>query len=512
MDKGRKILKSIAVSRAPIVAVLGHVDHGKTSLLDKIRGTKTAEGEEGGITQGIGAFKAGGVTFIDTPGHEAFSKMRSRGGQAADIVLLVIDINEGVMPQTLESLEHIKSSKAIPIVVINKIDLIADQSKRLGQIKKIAGVLAKQGLVTEDMGGETVAVLVSARSGEGVEDLLETIKLVWEISQEGEEGEEELRGVVIESRLDKKRGTTATVVVQSSGFSVGDELLVGEANCRVRRINMAEGLELKSVKSLSAGEAGEVLGWKQMPEVGGVIKELQRKQERPEIAKSGITGNFEQKDLDDEQKLKIVLKADTVGSLEAIREGLPVNIRVLSQGTGEISEADVFLAASGKDVIVVGFNVEAANEARKLAQNEEVLVRTYTLIYKLLEEIVEVAQNISEIKATHEILGTAKILAQFPFDKKKVAGSKVEEGRAARGDRTWLLKNQKIQIKKQKLTEKEVEKLKEEEGFLGETMVKSLRIGKDETSKVEKGGECGVLFSPQIDFELGDAIIFYRKL
>ncbi len=448
-------------TRSPIIAILGHVDHGKTTLLDAIRKTEVAAHEHGGITQSIGAYQAGGITFLDTPGHEAFLSMRSRGALAADIAVLVVAADDSVMPQTVESIKIIQEVKIPYIVAINKTDLPE------ANINKVIQDLLRHHVLLEGYGGEVPFVKISAKTGAGLKDLLGLISLLAEVNGIGTNLSGNLDAVIVESKLDKGQGPVATAIIRDGQLSVGDKIFAGVIEGKVRALINHSG---QSLSSASAGMPVEIVGFTKIPPVGKKITTTIGYVNCPDIKRNlGVS------------TLKIVLKADTLGSQEAVCAKLSDNICLLDAGVGEISEKDILLAKNSQ-AIVVGFNVKINHTAAKLAETEKVLVRTYKIIYELLEELDDAAAGVLEIK-TEKILGTGKIIAQFPFEGLKICGVKVFDGRLARGDH--------VRIRSV------------------ESKIKSLRISKNEVNKVEVGQECGVLLDPQIDFNLGDDIMAY---
>jgi len=427
-------------SRPPIVVVLGHVDHGKTTLLDAIRSSDVVSGEYGGITQSIGAYQVNNITFIDTPGHEAFSAMRSAGTKVADIAVLVVAANDSVMPQTAESIKIIQETNTPYIVAINKIDLPE------ANFDKTVQDLLRHNVLLENYGGDVPFVKISAKNKTGIKELLELITLLAEVNEIKGDPEAPLEFTVIESKMAKNRGPVSAIIVRNGTIKVGEN--------NVRALIDWQG---KNILSAGPGTPVEVLGWAKPP-----IDLIQNR---------ATTG----------EDLNLILKADTNGSLTAILAKIPSNVKLIQNSTGEISDADVLLAKSTK-AIILGFNVK--NSAAKLAENEKVLVRTYKIIYELLDELQDAANGMLMPVETEEILGKGEILAEFPFEKLKIAGAKVTDGRFARGDL--------IRINDQ------------------QSKIKSLRVGKEEVNKVEKGKDCGVLLDPQIDFKPGDDIIAYR--
>ena len=494
-----------SAGRPPIVAVLGHIDHGKTSLLDYIRKTTVAASEHGGITQRIGAYQvevkrkkavpAGRqekgkseegidfITFIDTPGHEAFAAMRGRGANVADIAILVVAADDSVKPQTIESIEQIKKAGVSLIVAVNKTDLPT------ANIDRVKADLAKAGVQVEGFGGDVPLVPISAKTGKGVDKLLEMIILVSQMKEFSADPNTHLVAVVIETKLDKGRGMVASVIVTQGTLKAGDDLYMGEE--MVGRVRAMFDEYSKPVIMAGPSKPVEVLGFTKLPPVGEQISNLKGKTERKVIVKLKEKVLNEIPDFlkpvadQEEQKLNVVLKVDTAGSLEAIVASLHPRIRIVSSGVGEINEADILHARSTHSFII-GFNVKLAQSAEKLAQTEKVICRIYTIIYELLEELKEVVLGMKEVLTKERELGIGQIIAEFPYERMRIAGTRVAEGRLARGDTVKLMRGQEE---------------------VGRARIKSIRKGKDDTTKVEKGGECGVLFDKTLDFLLGDAII-----
>ena len=471
--------------RPPIVAVLGHVDHGKTTLLDFIRKSNVAAHESGGITQKIGAYQVNNITFIDTPGHEAFAKMRSRGARVADIALLVVAADDSVMPQTKESIEQIKASGTSMIVVMNKIDLPTAMPD------KVKSDLAKVGVQVEGFGGDIPVALVSAKTGKGVPELLELIILVAQMKGLDFAPDAPLEAVVVETRLDKGKGMVASVIVKKGTLKSGTLLFEGAKQvARVRAMFDEYG---KGVAAAGPARPVEVLGFTSLPSVGSVLRtDMYLDEKIKEVVKDAPLSADNLPDWlkpvaeQEGRKLNIVLKVDTAGSMEAIIAALPKQIDLITAGIGEISEADVLTAKSTK-AIIVGFNVKCPASAEKLAVAEKVVFRVYTIIYELLDELTEVVSGLKEVLAVERELGLGMIIAEFPFEKSRIAGTKLVSGRLARGDSVKLMRG-----------DEEIERAK----------IKTIRKGKEDTTKIEKVGvECGILFDKTVDFALQDAII-----
>jgi translation initiation factor IF-2 len=494
----------ITSSAIPVIAVLGHVDHGKTSLLDAIRKTNVAAREHGGITQGIGASSieiaiesnqtwAEGarkrITFIDTPGHEAFTHMRGRGTQAADIGLLVVSSVDGVMPQTKESIEILKKAQIPFIVVLTKSD-VPDRNE-----EKVKGQLIKEGVMLEGYGGDVPYISVSAKTNTNIKELLELISLVFDMKQKPVL-DNKLRGIVIESRLDEKSGPRATVVIKSGILTVRQEIECDGIKARVRTIINDKGIHLDKAV---VGEAVEVLGFEKVPAVGGIvvpvgsIAEIIEEKFVVPVApavpafRSGQEAMPMPEDFLLEKEvptLSIVLCADNQGSLEAIVRSLPKEINIALQKTGDITTTDILLAKS-INAIVLGFNTKMKPEIVKFAAQEKVLAKNYKIIYELISEIKDVLEG-KQLALVEEIYGRAKIMASFPFEKTKVLGIKVLEGRVARGDKVRLVRKEKI---------------------IGESTISSVRTGKNVVSKIGENQEGGVMLSPFLDFTIGDMLI-----
>lgn len=456
--------------------VLGHVDHGKTSLLDSIRKTDTASREHGGITQSIGAYQVeaeGGkkITFIDTPGHEAFSNMRSRGANVADIAILVVAANDSVMPQTEESIKIIKEAGIPFIVAINKVDLPE------ANVDKVIKDLLRFEVMLENYGGDVPWVKVSAKKGEGIKELLDLIGLLSEVNEIGKEISSELLATVIESKMDKSRGPVATAIVKSGVLTAGENVFVSGIAEKVRALI---DYKQQQIKEAPAGTPVEIIGLSVVPPVGSVIGQTQQTLQIHEAQKRS--------DQEGSQSLSLILKSDSLGTLEAISAQIPANTNVISSGVGEIGEADIMLARSTK-AIVLGFNVKISPAASKLAETEKVLARTYKIIYELLEELSDAAEGMLTPEVVEEELGKGEIVAEFPFEKLRICGTRIVSGRIARGDLAKVMRG-------------------EEE--IGRGKIKSVRVNKEEINKVEKGKECGILLEPQVDFRPGDDIISYR--
>ncbi len=462
-------------SRPPIVVVLGHVDHGKTSLLDAVRKTNITAGEAGGITQSIGASvvetnSGGKITFIDTPGHAAFGEMRSRGAKVADIAVLVVAQDDGVKPQTKEALEIIKKSD-IPFVVAGTKSDIAGVSS-----EKLQGELEKEEVFFEGRGGQVPFVSVSVKSKTGLTELMEILLLMSQVAELKSDPMEALEAVVIESGKDKM-GPVATVVVRNGEMRIGEKLFAEEIECKVRALFDDKGKPIKNVKP---GFPAKVFGFNQAPPVGALVTRELVKIEKETPKPRGI---FDLRRLKDDE-IPLILKADNLGSLEAIVASLPRKIIVVDSGVGDVTSSDVIAAKTG-DAYIFAFESKIPNNIAKLADAEKVKVERFDIIYELLQRLEEILQ-----KGRTEILGRAEILDSFPFDKKKVAGCKVLEGRISKGDSLLLTRDGKE---------------------LGKGKAVSLKKQKNEVASVGVSEEFGVIIDPELDFNPGDVIVSVRN-
>lgn len=462
-------------NRPPIVVILGHVDHGKTTLLDAIRKTNVALREAGGITQGIGASivktKEGKkITFIDTPGHAAFTKMRSRGAMVADIAVLIVDASDGVKPQTLESLEIIKKSNLPFLVGITKVDLPAANPEG------VLGQLEKEMVFFEGRGGDTPYLKLSAKNGQGIDELLETISLLAEVKEIHANPENPLEAVVIETVKDKK-GLLASVVVRDGTLKVGETVYSDKLETKVRNLIDFTG---KTVKEILPGEPGQILGFETLPPVGAVVstnKDLNLS-EKNEIKKKDTYRKIAK------DEIPVLLKTQNSGAMEALQAALPPKVIVVDASVGEVLESDVLMAKSTGARIFV-FESKVENNILKLAEAEDVKVERFEIIYELLDRLNELLK-----KGLVEILGQAEIVASFPFDGKKVAGCKVVSGKISKSN-TLILKRGAKEI--------------------GKVKVLSLKKQKTEINEVKQGEEFGVLFEPQLDFAQGDMLVSVGK-
>jgi len=462
-------------NRQPIVVVLGHVDHGKTTLLDAIRKTNVTAGEAGGITQAIGASvvttKDGkNITFIDTPGHAAFGKMRSRGAKVADIAILVVAQDDGIQPQTREALQIIKDSNLPFVVAGTKSDIAGVNAEAL------KGQLEKEGVFFEGRGGQIPFLSVSAKNNIGLTELLDTLVLMSEVAELKNDPEGHLEAVVIESGRDKM-GNVATIVVRNGSIKVGLTIYAEEAECKVRALFDDKG---KVIKEVLPGYPAKVFGFTVVPQVGASVTN-EPHQAIKEIVKPKNV--FDLRRLRDDE-IPLILKAGNAGSLEAIIASLPPKVVVVDSGVGDITSSDVLNAKTG-NAYIFAFESKIPNEIAKLAEAEKIKVERFEIIYELLQRLEEILKS-----GRVEILGHAQVMASFPFNNKKVAGCKVLDGRITKGDTLSLTR-----------AGKEV----------GRGKAVSVKKQKVEVPSVGQSEEFGVIIEPQLDFTIGDVIVSERN-
>lgn len=486
--------------RPPVVTVMGHVDHGKTSLLDCIRKTSVSAHEAGGITQHIGAYQviASGkkIVFLDTPGHEAFTAMRARGAQITDIAILVVAADDGVMPQTIEAISHAKSADVPIIVAINKIDKPGANPDRVKQ------ELMEHGLVPEEYGGNTIMVPVSAKKQIGIDDLLEMVLLVAEVKELKANPNRDARGVIVEAKLDKGRGPVATVLVQNGTLRIGDSIVCGTTFGKVRAMLNDRG---GSVKKAGPSVPVEILGLNDVPEAGDILAVLEEKQARSiaearqgrqrtkliKAKKVSLDDLFQQIQEGDIKDLNIVVKADVQGSVEALNNSLlqlnkndEVRVSIVHSGVGSVNESDVMLATAS-NALIIAFNVRPDANARKLADTENIDIRTYRVIYDALNDVKDAMSGMLKPKYKEVVQGRVEIRQVMKFSKALVAGSYVLDGK--------ICNNSKIRILRDDVAI-----------FDGE--IDSLRRFKDEVKEVTAGYECGISIVDFKDFQEGDII------
>ena len=491
--------------RPPVVTVMGHVNHGKTRLLDAIRQTNVMDTEAGGITQHIGAYQVEvegqGITFLDTPGHEAFTAMRARGAQVTDIAILVVAADDGVMPQTLEAIDHARAAGVPIVVAINKID------KPEANLDLVKQQLADAGLLIEEWGGDTVCVLISAKEKQGIPALLENLLVVAEMEELKANPSQSAAGVVIEAELDKTKGPLATVLVHNGTLKVGETIVVGDTWGRLKAMFNDAG---KQVRRAGPSMPVAVLGLNTVPQVGDTLAvvagEHQAKtlieKRRSEVgrgaslSKAVRLGNvLEQVTAGRVKELNVVLKADVQGSIEPLRNSLEqlgteeVKVRIIHSGSGNITESDVMLAIASKGLIL-GFNAEAEPGARQLAEREGVSIRHYSVIYNLVDDVNKALKGMLAPSYVEVVEGRAEVRVIFSSSKtQKVAGTYITEGKVVRGASARVRRGSEV---------------------VHESSVSSLRRFKDDVREVAAGYECGVCIKDFGEFEVGDVLEIFR--
>ncbi len=478
--------------RSPVVVVLGHVDHGKTTLLDYIRSSNRAAREVGGITQSIGAYEAkieskeypiDTITFIDTPGHEAFSQLRLQGANVADLAILMVDGVDSLMPQTMESIFHIQNAKIPYIIAVNKMDLPG------ASIEKVKKDLSIKGVLVEGQGGDVPVVPISAKKGEGVQDLLETILVLSSLNKLTYSESNPLQAFIIESRT-TKAGIALSVIVKDGVLRVGDTVFAGNLQAKIKALVTDLG---ENVKEILPSRPCVVLGFSELPEIGLSLTKAAAAGE--EVAKAHVeeqktTASFFSEPVEEAKKLKVILKTDTQGSLDALLGTLVKNdtIEVVLSGLGEITKSDIFLAKVSK-AIIIGFSITINKSTEALAKEERVVIRTYNIIYELLDELTEVSDLMAEKEQKEKsVKSESKIVATFIIEKEKIAGINILKGKLNIGDAVELYRNEKL---------------------ITNSKIVSLRQRAKTVPEAKKGEEAGVLFYPQLDFIVGDVIKSY---
>lgn len=507
MDLAEQVFAEVAddpekqVTRPPVVTIMGHVDHGKTTLLDSIRKTRVTATEAGGITQHIGAYQIvyndNRITFLDTPGHEAFTAMRSRGAKVTDIAILVVAANDGVMPQTVEAINHAKAAGVPIIIAINKVDLPAANPDRVKQ------ELTEHGLVVEEWGGDTIAVEVSALQGEGIDELLDMILLVAEMEDLKADPERPARGTVIEAQLDRGRGPVATVLISSGTLRVGDAFVVGNECGKVRALVNDQG---QNVQEAGPAMPVEVLGIDGVPEAGdpfvvvqdeqtarqvaSLQQEKQRERDLSRSSRVSLDDLFQRIQEGEVKELNLVVKADVHGSAEAVRASLEklstdeVKVNIIHQAVGAVSESDVLLAAAS-NAVIIGFNVRPEPNARRAAERDGVDIRVYRIIYNLLDDVEAAMVGLLDPEYKEQVLGRAEVRQTFKVPGAVVAGCYVQEGKIVRSAQIRLLRDNVI---------------------IHEGQISSLRRFKDDVREVAQGYECGIGIERYNDVKEGDVI------
>ncbi len=494
------------IEKPPVVTVIGHVDHGKTTLLDAIRKTDISKGEAGGITQRIGAYKIKienkKIVFIDTPGHEAFTTMRARGVKATDIAVLVVAADDGVMPQTVEAINHAKAANVPIIVAINKID------KANVNIEKVKKELTKYDLVSEEWGGETLMVEVSALQNKGIEKLLETISLQAEMLDLKANPNIPAKGLIIETKLDKKRGIVASVLIQDGSLKIGNYFITGLSYGKIKSLNDDKG---KSIISAGPSTPVEIIGFNKIPKAGDyfhvvpddklakvIISEREDEERSKVIEKTTISLDnlFLEIKEGKVDKFKIILKTDTQGSLDALQEAIKkiivendeVSIETIHEGVGNITETDVMLASASRAVII-GFNIRPDSNIQKIAKSEKVDIRLYKIIYNLIDEIKSALQGYLKPKIEEYICGQAEVREIFKIPKiGTIAGSYVIDGKITKNDNIRVIRDGKL---------------------IYEGKVSSLKRFKEDAKEVNTGFECGIGIEKFNDIKPKDILEFY---
>ena len=492
--------------RPPVVTILGHVDHGKTSLLDYIKNSKVADGEAGGITQHIGAYQVESngnpITFLDTPGHAAFTAIRARGARVTDIAVLVVAADDGIMPQTLEAINHAKAAEVPIVVAINKMDLPGADPERVKR------QLSEQELLVEDWGGDIISVDVSATTGDGIGNLLESLLLVAEIGELKANPNKPANGVVIEAKLDRKRGPNTTVLIQDGTLNVGDFIVAGSAYGRVKAMNNDQG---KPVQSVLPGYPAEVLGFGSVPEAGDQLSVALNEREGRSMAEAAGKAQFSQAaqgraltleevvnqiDSDEIKELNLVIKADVQGSVEAVRgalEGLvdeDAKVRVLHTGSGAVTESDILLA-SASEAIVISFSIGSEPSAEKLADRMGVEIRHYNIIYQLIDDVEKALHGMLDPVYTEVIVGRAEVREIFEGRRgTQIAGCRVTEGRMVRNGDVRVVRDGQI---------------------VQDGVITSLRHFREEVNEMNAGTECGIILQGFNDYQEGDVLEVHRQ-
>jgi translation initiation factor IF-2 len=492
--------------RPPVVTIMGHVDHGKTMLLDAIRKTNVVEGEAGGITQHIGAYDVelenGHVVFIDTPGHEAFTAMRARGAQVTDVVVLVVAADDGMMPQTKEAIDHARAAKVPIVVAINKID------KPTANPEKVKKDLAEYELVPEQWGGNTLFAEVSAKQKTGIKELLDSILLQAEVLELRANPDKPARGVIIESKLDKGRGPVATLLVQEGTLKTGDAFIAGSHYGRVRAMLNDKG---KKMEEAPPSTPVEVVGFTDIPGAGEAFivvseermakqislhrQEKMREKELSKLSRVSLEELYDKIKKGEVKELNVIIKADVQGSIEAVKEALKklstdaVKVNILHDAVGGITETDVNLA-SASNAIIIGFNVRPGPKAQLLAEQEQVDIRTYSIIYDAITDIKNALEGLLEPTYKEHLLGRAQVIQVFNIRKVgTVAGSLVVDGKVVRGSHARLLRDSVV---------------------VYDGRITSLRRFKDDMKDCNQGLECGIGIENFNDIKLGDVIESYE--
>ena len=491
--------------RAPIVTIMGHVDHGKTTLLDTIRNTRVTAGEAGGITQHIGAYQVRAkdkkITFLDTPGHAAFTTMRARGAKITDVTILVVAADDGVMPQTIEAINHAKAAEVPIIVAVNKMD------KPQANPDRVMNELVEFGLISEEWGGDTIFVPISALKGEGIDELLENILLVTEMQELKANPNRLALGTVIEAKLDKGRGAVATLLVQNGTLNVGDPLVVGNTFGRVRAMINDRN---KNINVAKPSTPVEITGLQDVPNAGDrfvvfgdekTARQIGEKRQQQYIettrqANSAVSLDtlFEQMKQGEMKDLNIIIKADVQGSVEALAMSLAkidvegVNVRIIHTGVGAINESDITLAVAS-NAVVIGFNVRPDSNAKQMAQTEQVDIRLHSIIYKVIEEIEAAMTGLLDPEFVEKVIGLAEVRQVYKVSKiGTIAGAYVTEGKVSRDGKVRVIRDSVV---------------------IYEGEIDTLRRFKDDVKEVQSGYECGMTVENFNDIKEGDVFEVY---
>ena len=491
--------------RAPIVTIMGHVDHGKTTLLDTIRNSRVTAGEAGGITQHIGAYQVRAkdkkITFLDTPGHAAFTTMRARGAKITDVTILVVAADDGVMPQTIEAINHAKAAEVPIIVAVNKMD------KPQANPDRVMNELVEYGLISEEWGGDTIFVPISALKGEGIDELLENILLVTEMQELKANPNRLALGTVIEAKLDKGRGAVATLLVQNGSLNVGDPLVVGNTFGRVRAMINDRS---KNIQTAKPSTPVEITGLQDVPNAGDrfvvfgdekTARQIGEKRQQQYIettrqASSAVSLDtlFEQMKQGEMKDLNIIIKADVQGSVEALAMSLAkidvegVNVRIIHTGVGAINESDITLAVAS-NAVVIGFNVRPDNNAKQMAQTEQVDIRLHSIIYKVIEEIEAAVTGLLDPEFVEKVIGLAEVRQVYKVSKiGTIAGAYVTEGKVSRDGKVRVIRDSVV---------------------IYEGEIDTLRRFKDDVKEVQSGYECGMTVENFNDIKEGDVFEVY---
>lgn len=491
-------------TKPPVVVVMGHVDHGKTKLLDAIRATNVVDQEAGGITQHIGAYQVKAhdrlITFLDTPGHEAFKAMRSRGGQIADVAILVVAADDGLQPQTLESISVIQKEKLPFVVAINKID------KENADIEKVKKDLSEINLLPEDWGGKTICQEISAKFNKNITELLDTILLVADMEDLKADSDGNAVGTIIESHVNKSEGPVATVLVQAGTLDIGDMFVVGNVPGKIKILRDWKG---NDVKAAGPATPVKILGLKQLPKVGEILEEISDKKEfkakmksmgprvtSSKAARTKTNGNSNGDEEDETKCLNLIIKSDVMGSAEAIEESLTqlntedVKVKILKKGLGQITEADI-LNAEATGAVVIGFHIKEDKNIKLMADEKQVTLLYFDIIYKLLEDIEDRLKVAKGKKTIHKLLGKLEVLAVFKTTKGgMIFGGKVKEGKVTKDSKIKVLKNGEVET-------------------IGEII--NLQAAKENVAEVVEGQEAGIEYKGEPIIEAGDTLEFFEE-